>query len=212
MALFDQLHPEWQKALAHYRPLVIKIDSLINKDDVTPAYESIFAAYQLPPSEIKVAIFGQDPYPTPGYAHGLAFSVSPNTQPLPASLRNIFKELESDCGVKATSNGDLHRWADQGVFLLNQILTTRPTQSLAHEDFGWQEFTAATAKLVGGTGAIGIFWGAKAQQFAKYFDPDFSISSAHPSPLSAYRGFFGSAPFLRANTLLRKQGKSEINW
>jgi len=114
--------------------------------------------------------------------------------------------------VKATSNGDLHRWADQGVFLLNQILTTRPTQSLAHEDFGWQEFTAATAKLVGGTGAIGIFWGAKAQQFAKYFDPDFSISSAHPSPLSAYRGFFGSAPFLRANTLLRKQGKSEINW
>jgi uracil-DNA glycosylase len=212
MALFDQLHPEWQKALAHYRPLVIKIDSLINKDDVTPAYESIFAAYQLPPSEIKVAIFGQDPYPTPGYAHGLAFSVSPNTQPLPASLRNIFKELESDCGVKATSNGDLHRWADQGVFLLNQILTTRPTQSLAHEDFGWQEFTAATAKLVGGTGAIGIFWGAKAQQFAKYFDPDFSISSAHPSPLSAYRGFFGSAPFSRANTLLRKQGKSEINW
>ena len=212
MALFDQLHPEWQKALAHYRPLVTKIDALINKDDVTPAYESIFAAYQLQPSEIKVAIFGQDPYPASGHAHGLAFSVTPETQPLPASLKNIFKELESDCGVKVASNGDLHRWANQGVFLLNQILTTKPKQSLAHEDFGWQEFTAATAKLVGGTGAIGIFWGAKAQQFAKYFDPDFSISSAHPSPLSAYRGFFGSAPFSRANTLLRKQGKSEINW
>ena len=212
MALFDQLHPEWQKALAHYRPLVTKIDALINKDDVTPAYESIFAAYQLQPSEIKVAIFGQDPYPTPGHAHGLAFSVSPHTRPLPASLKNIFKELESDCGVKVASNGDLHRWANQGVFLLNQILTTKPKQSLAHEDFGWQEFTAATAKLVGGSGAIGIFWGAKAQQFAKYFDPDLSISSAHPSPLSAYRGFFGSAPFSRANTLLRKQGKSEINW
>jgi uracil-DNA glycosylase len=212
MALFDQLHPEWQKALAHYRPLVTKIDSRINKDDVTPAYESIFAAYQLPPSEIKVAIFGQDPYPTPGYAHGLAFSVSPNTQPLPASLRNIFKELESDCGVKATSNGDLHRWADQGVFLLNQILTTRPTQSLAHEGFGWQEFTAATAKVVGESGTIGVFWGSKAQVFAQYFDPGLSITSPHPSPLSAYRGFFGSAPFSRANTLLRKQGKSEINW
>ena len=212
MALFDQLHPEWQKALADYRPLVTKIDSRINKDDVTPAYESIFAAYQLPPSEIKVAIFGQDPYPTPGYAHGLAFSVAPETQPLPASLRNIFKELGSDCGVKVSGNGDLRRWANQGVFLLNQILTTKPKQSLAHEDFGWQEFTAATAKLVGGSGAIGIFWGAKAQQFAKYFDPDFSISSAHPSPLSAYRGFFGSAPFSRANTLLRKHGKSEINW
>ena len=109
MTLFDQLHPEWQKVLAHYRPLVTKIDSLINKDDVTPAYESIFAAYQLQPSEIKVAIFGQDPYPTPGHAHGLAFSVTPETQPLPASLKNIFKELESDCGVKVASNGDLHR-------------------------------------------------------------------------------------------------------
>jgi len=212
MGLFDQLHPDWQKILAKYRPLVSKIDSLIDKNDVTPAYESIFAAYQLPPSQIKVAIFGQDPYPTPGYAHGLAFSVSSSTQPLPASLRNIFKELESDCGVKAASNGDLHRWADQGVFLLNQILTTKPKQSLAHEDFGWQEFTAATAKLVGGSGAIGIFWGAKAQQFAKYFDPDLSISSAHPSPLSAYRGFFGSAPFSQANTMLRTQGRSEINW
>jgi len=212
MALFDQLHPDWQKRLGHYQPLVNKIDSLINKDDVTPAYESIFAAYQLPPSEIKVAIFGQDPYPTPGYAHGLAFSVSPHTQPLPASLKNIFKELERDCAVKAASNGDLHRWADQGVFLLNQILTTQPTQSLAHEGFGWQEFTAATAKVVGASGAIGIFWGSKAQHLAQYFDPELSISSPHPSPLSAYRGFFGSAPFSQANTLLRTRGKSEINW
>ena len=198
--------------MAHYRPLVTKIDSLINKDDVTPEYESIFAAYQLPPNEIKVAIFGQDPYPTPGYAHGLAFSVSPHTQPLPASLRNIFKELESDCGVKVVSNGDLHRWSNQGVFLLNQILTTRPTQSLAHEGFGWQEFTAATAKVVGASGAIGIFWGLKAQELAQYFDPGLSITSPHPSPLSAHRGFFGSVPFSQANRLLRKQGKSEINW
>ena len=212
MALFDLLHPDWQEALAHLRPLVSKIDLLINTEDIAPSYENIFAAYQLPPSEIKIAIFGQDPYPTPGYAHGLAFSVSPHTQPLPASLKNIFKELESDCGVKVASNGDLHRWANQGVFLLNQILTTKPKQSLAHEDFGWQEFTAATAKLVGGSGAIGIFWGAKAQQFAKYFDPDLSISSAHPSPLSAYRGFFGSEPFSKTNVMLHAQGKSEINW
>ena len=212
MALFDQLHDEWQKALSDYRPLVSTIDSLIDKSEVTPAYEDIFAAYQLPPSAIKVAIFGQDPYPTPGYAHGLAFSVAANTQPLPASLRNIFKELESDCGVKAASNGDLGRWADQGVFLLNQILTTRPTQSLAHEDFGWQEFTAATAKVVGKSGAIGIFWGLKAQHLAQYFDPTLSISSAHPSPLSAFRGFFGSKPFSKANEMLRAQGKSEISW
>ena len=212
MGIFDQLHPEWQKRLADYKPLVARIDSLINRDDVAPAYENIFAAYQLPPDEIKVAIFGQDPYPTPGYAHGLAFSVSAHTQPLPASLRNIFIELENDCGVKPVANGDLQRWADQGVLLLNQILTTRPTQSLAHENLGWQEFTAATAKVVGQSGAIGIFWGSKAQQFAKYFDPRLSISSAHPSPLSAYRGFFGSAPFSKTNALLRQGGKKEIIW
>lgn len=212
MALFDQLHDEWQKVLSDYRPLVTTIDSLIDKSGVTPAYENIFAAYELPPMAIKVAIFGQDPYPTPGYAHGLAFSVAANTQPLPASLRHIFMELESDCGVTVASNGDLGRWADQGVFLLNQILTTRPTQSLAHEDFGWQEFTAATAKVVGESGAVGIFWGSKAQHLAQYFDPTLSISSAHPSPLSAYRGFFGSKPFSRANEMLRAQGKSEISW
>jgi uracil-DNA glycosylase len=212
MSLFDQLHPDWQETLAEYRPLVTKIDSRIDKNDIAPAYGDIFAAYQLPPSQIKVAIFGQDPYPTPGYAHGLAFSVSPSTQPLPASLRNIFKELESDCGVKAASNGDLHRWANQGVFLLNQILTTKPKESLAHEDFGWQEFTQATAQVVGESGAIGIFWGSKAQKLTQYFDPAISIFSPHPSPLSAYKGFFGSAPFSKTNAMLREQGKSEINW
>jgi uracil-DNA glycosylase len=212
MGLFDQLHPDWQKTLSEYRPLVTKIDSRIDRNGVAPAYSDIFAAYQLPPSEIKVAIFGQDPYPTPGYAHGLAFSVSSSTQPLPASLRNIFKELESDCGVKADSNGDLHRWANQGVFLLNQVLTTKPRQSLGHEDFGWQEFTQATAQVVGESGAIGIFWGSKAQKLTQYFDPALSILSPHPSPLSAYRGFFGSAPFSKTNAMLRAQGKSEINW
>jgi len=212
MALFDQLHPDWQNTLAEYRGLVTTIDSLIEKNDVAPAYADIFAAYQLPPSQVKVAIFGQDPYPTPGYAHGLAFSVSSSTHPLPASLRNIFKELESDCGVKAASNGDLHRWSNQGVFLLNQVLTTKPKQSLAHEDFGWQEFTQATAQVVGKSGAIGIFWGSKAQKLTQYFDPALSISSPHPSPLSAYRGFFGSAPFSRTNAMLRAQGKNEINW
>ena len=212
MALFDQLQDDWQKALSDYRPLVSVIDSLIDKSEVTPAYENIFAAYQLPPSAIKVAIFGQDPYPTPGYAHGLAFSVAADTQPLPASLRNIYKELESDCGVKAASNGNLQRWADQGVFLLNQILTTRPTQSLAHEDFGWQDFTAATAKVVGESGAIGIFWGSKAQHLAQYFDPELSISSPHPSPLSAYRGFFGSKPFSQVNAKLGQRGLASILW
>jgi uracil-DNA glycosylase len=212
MALFDQLHPDWQNTLIDFQPLVATIDSLIDKSDVTPAYENILAAYQLSPSAIKVAIFGQDPYPTPGYAHGLAFSVEANTLQLPASLKNIFKELESDCGVKVATNGNLQRWADQGVFLLNQVLTTRPTESLAHEDFGWQEFTAATARVVGESGAIGIFWGSKAKHLAQYFDSGLSISSAHPSPLSAYRGFFGSKPFSKTNSMLREGGHKEIAW
>lgn len=212
MAIFDQLDPEWQEVLAVYQPLVAKLDLLIDRNDVAPAYESILAAYQIPPSKIRVAIFGQDPYPTPGYAHGLAFSVTSTTQPLPASLRNIFKELESDCGVKPASNGNLQRWVDQGVFLLNQILTTRPTQSLAHENYGWQEFTAASAKVVGESGAVGIFWGTKAQHLAQYFDPNLSIFSPHPSPLSAYRGFFGSRPFSQANEKLLQKGLPAISW
>ena len=212
MAIFDQLHPKWQEVLADYQPLVAKLDSLIDRNDVAPAYENILAAYQIPPSKIRVAIFGQDPYPTPGYAHGLAFSVTSTTQPLPASLRNIFKELESDCGIKPASNGNLQRWVDQGVFLLNQILTTRPTQSLAHENYGWQEFTAASTKVVGESGAIGIFWGSKAQHLAQYFDPQLSIFSPHPSPLSAYRGFFGSKPFSQANEKLLQKGLPAISW
>ena len=212
MAIFDQLHPKWQEVLADYQPLVAKLDSLIDRNDVAPAYENILAAYQIPPSKIRIAIFGQDPYPTPGYAHGLAFSVTSTTQPLPASLRNIFKELESDCGVKPASNGNLQRWVDQGVFLLNQILTTRPTQSLAHENYGWQEFTAASAKVVGESGAVGIFWGSKAQHLAQYFDPELSIFSPHPSPLSAYRGFFGSKPFSQANEKLLQKGLPAISW
>ena len=212
MAIFDQLHPEWQEVLADYQPLVAKVDSLIDRNGVAPAYENILAAYQIPPSKIRVAIFGQDPYPTPGYAHGLAFSVTSTTQPLPASLRNIFKELESDCGVKPASNGDLQRWVDQGVFLLNQILTTRPTQSLAHEKYGWQEFTAASAKVVGESGAVGIFWGSKTQNLAQFFDPELSIFSPHPSPLSAYRGFFGSKPFSQANEKLMQKGLPAILW
>ena len=212
MAIFDQLHPKWQEVLAVYQPIVAKLDSLIDRNDVAPPYENILAAYQVPPSKIRVAIFGQDPYPTPGYAHGLAFSVTSTTQPLPASLRNIFKELESDCGVKPASNGNLQRWVDQGVFLLNQILTTRPAQSLAHENYGWQEFTAASAKVVGESGAIGIFWGSKAQHLAQYFDPELSIYSPHPSPLSAYRGFFGSKPFSQANEKLVQKGLPAISW
>jgi uracil-DNA glycosylase len=169
-------------------------------------------AYRKPLSEIKVVIFGQDPYPTPGVAQGLAFSTSETAHKLPASLRNIYKELESDCGTQPRDSGDLTHWSEQGVFLLNRILTTQPGFSMAHVHVGWQSFTEATAAVLGSQNVIGVFWGNTVKDLQKYFDPELTIRSAHPSPLSAYRGFFGSKPFSTANELLIKQGKSLITW
>ena len=212
MGLFDQLHPEWKELLADQKELLLDIDSRIDRSNITPGYENILAAYQLPPSAIKVVIFGQDPYPTPGFAQGFAFSVSKDVQILPASLRNIFKELKDDCGISINGDGDLHRWSEQGVFLLNRILTTTPGASLVHHEIGWEAFTTATARILGELERVGVFWGIKAFELAHFFDPELVISSPHPSPLSAYRGFFGSKPFSRVNKILIDQGKSPINW
>jgi uracil-DNA glycosylase len=188
------------------------IDAKISHLEITPAYENVMKAYSNPLSKIKVAIFGQDPYPTPGVAQGLAFSAGLGELALPASLRNIFKELHSDCGVAPAHNGDLTRWAQQGVFLLNRILTTKPGESLTHESMGWKEFTEATAQVLGKNQVIGVFWGNKVKDLQEFFDDTLIIESAHPSPLSAYRGFFGSKPFSKINELLREQNKSQINW
>jgi len=211
MSLFDQLHPEWQVLLASQRTLVNAIENKINLENIAPARANIFAAYGLPPSKIKVVIFGQDPYPTPGNAQGIAFSV-PSTSAVPASLRNIFKEVSSDCASAPAQNGDLTRWVDQGVFLLNRILTTEPGTSLAHEGIGWEEFTKATAEILGQRDVVGIFWGKKALELAKYFNSNLIVKSAHPSPLSAYRGFFGSKPFTQVNSMLERAGKTAIHW
>jgi uracil-DNA glycosylase len=211
MPFFDQLHPEWQVLLTSQRVLLDEIESKINFANITPEQNRILAAYRLPPSKIKVVVFGQDPYPTSGNAQGIAFSV-PSTSPIPASLRNIFKEVSSDCGSALAKNGDLTRWVDQGVFLLNRILTTEAGTSLAHQGIGWEEFTQATAQLLGQQDVIGIFWGNKAFELARYFKKELIVKSAHPSPLSAYRGFFGSKPFTQVNRILEQQGKSPIIW
>ena len=212
MNLFEQMHPEWQLALSQCRTDLNAIDTRLKSSETTPPYELIMRAYRKPLSEIKVVIFGQDPYPTPGVAQGLAFSTSETAHKLPASLRNIYKELESDCGTQPRDSGDLTHWSEQGVFLLNRILTTQPGFSLAHVHVGWQSFTEATAAVLGSQNVIGVFWGNTVKDLQKYFDPELTISSAHPSPLSAYRGFFGSKPFSTANELLIKQGKSLITW
>ena len=163
------------------------------------------------PEKVKVLILGQDPYPNPEHAMGLAFSVNKNVSVLPASLKNIFKELESDLGVVRT-NGDLSDWVDKGVLLLNSSLTFNPMQPRQHLNIGWNLFTKSIIEYVGKKGAIGVLWGNHAITMKDFFLPDRVITSVHPSPLSAYKGFFGSKPFSRVNQILNKQGISEIKW
>ncbi len=212
MSLIDQLHPDWQEALSELRGQIDLIDSKLQASDVAPEYESVMRALSVSIESISVVIIGQDPYPTPGHAHGLAFSVSSDITPLPASLRNIFKELESDVGIPVSANGDLSRWVQQGVLLLNRILTSESGYSLKHELLGWQEITNEIARILGQRPVVAILWGKNAQELSHFFDPGLTITSAHPSPLSAYRGFFGSKPFTKCNEILRQNKRPEIDW
>ncbi len=176
-----------------------------------PDQENIFRALSIPPAHVKVVIVGQDPYPNPKYAMGMAFSVRENTNPLPASLKNIFTELEDDLGYKRT-NGDLSDWKDQGVLLLNRSLTVAAHDSNSHIDLNWSQITEPIIESVARNGAIGILWGNQAAIAGKYFPKENVLSSAHPSPLSAYRGFFGSKPFSKSNLKLLEKGLSPIKW
>ena len=180
-------------------------------EDFLPEPRNVFKALTLSPEKVKVLIVGQDPYPNADHAMGLAFSVNKTVSVLPASLKNIFKELESDLGVVRT-NGDLSDWVDQGVLLLNTTLTFNPTQPRQHLNIGWDLFTKSIIEYVGKNGAIGVLWGNHAITMKDFFLPDRVIASVHPSPLSAYKGFFGSKPFSRVNQILNKQGISEIKW
>ena len=180
-------------------------------EEFLPEAKNVFKALNLVPEKVKVLILGQDPYPNPDHAMGLAFSVNKNVSVLPASLKNIFKELESDLGVVRT-NGDLSDWVDKGVLLLNSSLTFNPMKPRQHLNIGWNLFTKSIIEYVGKNGAIGVLWGNHAITMKDFFLPDRVITSVHPSPLSAYKGFFGSKPFSRVNQILNKQGISEIKW
>ncbi|CAN2199721.1 Ung Uracil DNA glycosylase [Candidatus Nanopelagicaceae bacterium] len=205
-----RVHSSWNPVL---KPFSDKISGILKTLDVsalTPSRDLIFAALELPLAEVKCVIVGQDPYPTAGNAHGLAFSVSREVQKIPASLHNIFKELNSDLGIPVSSHGNLEAWQREGVLLLNRILTTEVGVSNAHQNLGWQEITSAIAQAAANQGAIAILWGKQAQELAPLFKE--CVISVHPSPLSAYRGFFGSKPFSRVNELLLNQGRSPIDW
>jgi uracil-DNA glycosylase len=184
----------------------------ISSSDFIPGVDRILAPLHYPLQEVRVVIVGQDPYPNPDYADGFAFSVRPEVTPFPASLTNILKELESDLGISLPKDGNLERWSAQGVMLINRTLTTIAGQSHAHQRSGWLEITEVLIGAVASRGSIGILWGGNAHQLSDLFEETLVIKSAHPSPLSAYRGFFGSRPFSRANSFLEERGLAPIQW
>lgn len=179
-----------------------------------PAGRHVLRAFERPLDDVRVLIVGQDPYPTPGHAVGLSFSVAPDVRPVPRSLVNIFTELESDLGLPRPSSGDLSPWADQGVLLLNRVLTVAPGKPASHRGRGWESVTAAAivALVERGGPLVAILWGRDARNLVPHLPGIPAIESAHPSPLSAHSGFFGSKPFSRANELLAQQGAAPIDW
>ncbi len=203
------------KATESYRNLWKKVETAYENSVCFPPKDQIFRAFQLTPfDEVKVVILGQDPYHDYLQANGLSFSVSEKVK-TPPSLRNIFKELENDVGIKKTSN-ELENWAKQGILLLNTILTVEAHRAHSHKDFGWQDFTDFIIKEISKNkeNVIFVLWGKPAQKKEKLIDAErhFIMKSAHPSPLSAYRGFFGSQPFSKINQILKSLGKEEIYW
>lgn len=179
-----------------------------------PAGDHILRAFTQPFDEVRVLIVGQDPYPTPGHAVGLSFSVAPDVRPLPASLVNIFQELSDDLGLPAPSTGDLSPWTDQGVCLLNRSLTVRPGKPNSHEGKGWEEVTEQAMRALAARGRplVAILWGRNARNLKPLLGNVPCVESSHPSPRAASYGFFGSRPFSRANQLLERQGGSPVDW
>ncbi len=214
----------WQSLLtstlerADFQALSAKVDAAYDASTVYPPREKIFSAFQLtPPETVRVVILGQDPYHEPGQAQGLAFSV-PDGIKIPPSLVNIYKERESDLGIPPSPTGDLTHWAKQGVFLINAVLTVEQGKANSHKDYGWQEFTDQVVAAIAGLPqpVAFVLWGAQAQKKAKMAAdspyPRLVLQSPHPSPLSAYRGFFGSRPFSRINEFLIQHGEAPVQW
>lgn len=208
-----EIAPDWAAALTPVQPTIDRLLDQLYPGTALPPRQDVLRAFTLPLAQVKVVIVGQDPYPTPGNSMGLAFSVKPGV-PLARSLTNIFKELFSDTGATIPTSGDLTPWANQGVLLLNRVLTVPAGQAGGHRKMGWEEVTACALSALAERGGplVAILWGKDAAATGKYFPEIPTIESAHPSPLSARRGFFGSKPFTRANELLVAQGATPVDW
>lgn len=213
---------DWAEALAPVEDRVVRLGDFLREElaagrPYLPAGDAVFRAFRAPLADVRVLVVGQDPYPTPGHPIGLSFAVERDVWPLPRSLVNIYTELRADLDVVPPRHGDLTAWSDQGVMLLNRSLTVRPGTPASHRGKGWEEVTecairALVARAESGPPFVAILWGRDAQSLKPLLGATPVVESAHPSPLSASRGFFGSRPFSRANALLAERGADPIDW
>jgi uracil-DNA glycosylase len=212
--------PGWAEALGPVAGRIAAMGDFLRAEVAAgrrylPAGENVLRAFKQPFADVRVLIVGQDPYPTPGYAVGLSFSVGPEVRRLPGSLVNIFREYSDDLGYPTPTNGDLTPWSERGVLLLNRVLTVAPGQPGSHRGKGWEEVTEQAIRALAArerTPLVAILWGRDARTLAPLLGGVGLIESAHPSPYSAASGFFGSRPFSRANRLLEQAGGSAVDW
>lgn len=209
----------WAEALQPLQPLITELGERLRAEhaagrDYLPSGANVLRAFQRPLADVRVLITGQDPYPTPGHPIGLSFAVERHVRPLPRSLGNIYKERHSDLGIPPAPHGDLTAWSDQGVLLLNRVLTVRPGAPASHRGWGWEQVTelAIRALVARDQPLVAVLWGRDAAGLKPLLGQTPTIESAHPSPLSASRGFFGSRPFSRANALLESMGAAGVDW
>jgi uracil-DNA glycosylase len=209
----------WADALAPVEDQIARVGVFLREQIAAgkrylPAGDRVLRAFKQPFADVRVLIVGQDPYPTPGHPVGLSFSVDPSVKRLPGSLVNIFREYSEDLGLPAPSNGDLTPWTERGVLLLNRVLTVEPGTPGSHRGKGWEEVTeqAIVALSKRDTPLVAILWGRDARNVAPLLGSIPRIESAHPSPMSAHNGFFGTRPFSRANQLLQRQGADPVDW
>lgn len=219
LAQLKLIHHSWVDVLAPVQDSLYAIATELDKQtaldiQIFPSRRNIMRAFQIPFEDVNVVIVGQDPYPTPGDAVGLSFSVAPEQLKLPRSLRNIFTELCSDIGCETPATGDLTAWSEQGVMLLNRVLTVRSGEPGSHRGIGWEAVTECALRALDARehGVVAVLWGNDAQTSQPFLTHSTVISSAHPSPLSASRGFFGSRPFSKVNEALISWGKTPIDW
>jgi uracil-DNA glycosylase len=217
--LSELIAPDWVEALRPVEGTITELGEFLRAEvaegrSYLPAGENILRAFRQPMADVRVLIVGQDPYPTPGHPVGLSFSVAPDVRRLPGSLINIFTEYTADLGYPRPSSGDLSPWSERGVMLLNRVLTVQPGKPGAHRGKGWEQVTEQAIRALAARGGplVAILWGNDARNLAPLLGATPTIQSAHPSPMAADRGFFGSRPFSRADELLERQGGQPVDW